>query len=214
MILSVSSLGLRRSERWLFRDLSFQLQAGEIIQVVGPNGSGKTSLLRALCGLLYVAEGEINWGSDELDVLPFYQGHHAAVKPELTVFENLKLHPLGGRFFSDKQIDKAILAVNLGGYEDESARRLSAGQTRRVGLARLLLTQSSCWVLDEPFTSLDVDGCAWLEKQIEQFVEAGNSVLITSHQKMQLKLTPRIIDLNSLSQFKKTSDTTAVSEEA
>ncbi len=199
MILDVTSLGIRRSERWIFRALSFQLQAGEIIQVVGPNGSGKTSLLRALCGLLHIAEGRVVWGSSDNIVLPFYQGHLSAIKSELTVFENLKLHPLGGKFFADEQIDEAIGAVELSGYEDEPARRLSAGQIRRVGLARLLLTDSPCWVLDEPFTSLDIAGCSWLEHEIERYVNAGNSVLITSHQKMNLTIAPRIIELQQCS---------------
>ncbi len=212
VIAKVSALGLRRSERWLFRALSFQFNSGEVIQVIGPNGSGKTSLLRAMCGLLFVAEGEIKWGSDERRILPFYQGHRAAIKPELTVFENLKLHPLGGQFFSDSRIDDAIGAVNLTGYEDEPARRLSAGQTRRVGLARLLLTNAPCWVLDEPFTSLDIEGCAWLEHQIEQYVAMGNSVLITSHQKMQLNISPRIIDLQSPSLHHQHSENQHLSE--
>ncbi len=182
-ILDVSRLGIRRSERWLFRDLSFSLAPGEALQIFGENGSGKTSLLRCLCGLLNNAEGEVTWNDT---VQPIFLGHLAAVKTELSVFENLSLHPIGARFPSQESVLKAIIEVNLVGYEEELARRLSAGQTRRVALARLLLADSSCWILDEPFTSLDVDGCRWLELLISKFVESGGSVIITSHQSIRL----------------------------
>jgi len=194
-VLKVTNLGIRRSERWLFKELSFSVNSGEVVQVVGLNGSGKTSLLRALCGLLYIAEGELTWGSDEYPVWPIFQGHLSAVKPELTVFENLKYHPLQGKLIDDESIEKAIVEVNLIGYEDEVARKLSAGQTRRVGLARLLLSDTKCWVLDEPFTSIDVDGCRWLEQQIEKFRSAGNSVIITSHQPLNMQSELKIVDL-------------------
>ncbi len=193
-ILSVQSLGIRRSERWLFQDLSFTLNLGELMQVVGVNGAGKTSLLRCLCGLLPKAKGEYRWGQDD-DMIPLYLGHLPAVKPELTVFENLKLHPIAGKFAANNDIDQAIFEVDLEGYEDELARTLSAGQTRRVGLARLLLADSRCWVLDEPFTSLDVGGCQWLEKQMIKYVDKGGAVLLTSHQPLTLLKNPRILTL-------------------
>jgi len=195
-VLKVENLGIRRSERWLFRDLSFELNPGEIIQVVGQNGAGKTSLLRCLCGLLTEAEGSINWLEiNELPCLPLYLGHLPAVKPELTVFENLKYHPIAGQFLDDIQIEDAVDEVRLGDYLETPTRYLSAGQTRRVGLARLLMADTPCWILDEPFTSLDVEGCKWLEKQMEVFAEKGGSILLTSHQPVHLTKAPTILEL-------------------
>jgi len=131
-ILAVKSLGIRRSERWLFRDLDFQLTNGEVIQVVGQNGAGKTSLLRSLCGLLPHAEGDINWREvEDNPCLPVFLGHLPAVKPELTVLENLLYHPLGGKFITEDAIENAINEVRLSYYIDTPARHLSAGQTRK-----------------------------------------------------------------------------------
>lgn len=195
-LLQVESLGIRRSERWLFRQLSFTLSAGELVQVTGPNGAGKTSLLRSLCGLLPHAEGSIDWlESNEIPCLPLFLGHLPAVKPELTVFENLKHHPLGGRFLNEAEIEEAIDTVLLTDYFDTPARHLSAGQNRRVGLARLLLSQSPCWILDEPFTSLDLDGCLWLEALMLKFIEKGGAILMTTHQAMHTIKSPRQLAL-------------------
>jgi heme exporter protein A len=195
-VLSVESLGIRRSERWLFRDLNFQLFANQLVQVVGHNGAGKTSLLRSLCGLLPHAEGDINWKkTDDSPILPIFLGHLPAVKPELSVIENLQYHPIGGKFVVQDKIEAAIDEVRLSFYADTPARHLSAGQTRRVGLARLILAESDCWVLDEPFTSLDVEGCQWLEVKIAEFVKKGGSVIFTSHQAVSLSVTPQLLEL-------------------
>lgn len=194
-IVTVKSLGIRRSERWLFRDLNFELSPGEVIQVVGPNGAGKTSLLRSMCGLLPHAEGSIKWHGEETTNIPIFLGHLPAVKPELSVLENLKYHPIGGKFISEELIEDAIDEVRLSYYADTPARHLSAGQTRRVGLARLLLAETDCWVLDEPYTSLDVEGCAWLEARISEFVNKGGAVLMTSHQPINLAESPRILEI-------------------
>ncbi|MCW8876970.1 MAG: cytochrome c biogenesis heme-transporting ATPase CcmA [Kangiellaceae bacterium] len=196
LILKVDKLGIRRSERWLFRELSFELFRGDIVQIVGHNGAGKTSLMRSLCGLLTHAEGDFEWTEiNDLPCLPLYLGHLAAVKPELTVFENLKYHPIAGQFLGDEPIEDAIDQVRLGNYLDTPTRHLSAGQTRRVGLARLLLADTPCWILDEPFTSLDVEGCKWLEQQIEQFAEKGGCVLLTSHQPVHFEKKPQILEI-------------------
>jgi len=192
-MLNVTALGIRRSERWLFKELTFALAEGEALQIFGENGSGKTSLLRCLCGLLGEAEGKVVW--DE-SVHPIFLGHLAAVKTELSVYENLSLHPIATKFPLEDDILKAIIEVDLAGYEEELARRLSAGQIRRVALARLLLADSKCWILDEPFTSLDAVGCKWLEQLISKFIESGGSVIITSHQAINFSIKPRQITLD------------------
>ncbi len=198
-ILRVDSLGIRRSERWLFREMSFQLGSGEVIQVIGQNGAGKTSMLRSLCGLLPHAEGDIHWCEiNDMPCLPIFLGHLPAVKPELSVLENLLYHPIAGVFIAENIIEDAISEVGLSWYADTPARHLSAGQTRRVGLARLLLANTPCWILDEPFISLDIEGCAWLEQQIEQYVAKGGSVLFTSHQSINLTKAPRILEIKRL----------------
>ncbi|MFT5521699.1 MAG: heme exporter protein A [Enterobacterales bacterium] len=206
-ILTVESLGIRRSERWLFRDLDFRLSTGEVIQVIGQNGAGKTSLLRSLCGLLSAREGTIKWCEEnELPTMPIFLGHLPAVKPELTVLENLLYHPIGGKFIDIASIEQAIDEVGLTNYTDSSARQLSAGQTRRVGLARLLIADAKCWVLDEPFTSLDVEGCAWLESKITDFTKQGGAVLLTSHQPVNLIDTPRLLEIKSADYFSRTEE--------
>jgi len=195
-ILSVQQLGIRRSERWLIRDLSFDLSAGEILQVVGRNGAGKTSLLRSLCGLLSNVEGVIHWQEkDSKIMMPLFIGHLPAVKMELSVMENLKYHPLNGIFIQTERINQAIEEVGLREYTYTAARYLSAGQVRRVALARLLLSDTNCWILDEPFTSLDVNGCKWLEDKMHDFIMNKGSVIVTSHQAMHLKSEPTIIEL-------------------
>ena len=112
------------------------------------------------------------------------------------------MHPIAGKFASINDIEKAIIEVHLQGYEDVPARKLSAGQVRRVGLARLLLAgvlaKDACWILDEPFTSLDVEGCHWLELQISRYISQGGCVLLTSHQAMNLEISPRLIQLELL----------------
>jgi len=114
------------------------------------------------------------------------------------VLENLLYHPIAGKFVAEDIIEDAITEVGLSWYADTPARHLSAGQTRRVGLARLLIADTPCWILDEPFTSLDVEGCSWLEQKIEQYVAKGGSVLLTSHQTINLSQAPRILEIKRL----------------
>jgi len=196
LILQVNKLGVRRSERWLFRNLDLKLSSGEIYQVVGQNGAGKTSLLRCLCGLLPEQEGDIAWQQDdEMPIIPLFYGHLPAVKPELTVLENLLYHPINGNFYNGDVIEAALHEVGLGAYFDSEARHLSAGQARRVALARLLIADSKCWILDEPFTALDVKGCTWLEGIISSYVKRGGSVLLTSHQPVSLDVELKVLEI-------------------
>lgn len=188
-VLEVTRLGLRRSERWLFQNLSYKLYPGEVIQATGNNGAGKTSMLRCVCGLLPQQEGNVQWQTIEDEpIIPLFFGHLPAIKSDLTVMENLLYHPINGQFYSEEVIERALFEVGLQHYVDRLAKHLSAGQTRRVGLARLLIADARCWVLDEPFTALDVKACRWLEGVISDYVKQGGAVLVTSHQPIELSV--------------------------
>lgn len=177
-----------RDDRILFDGLNLSLQSGELVQLAGPNGAGKTTLLRILAGLNRDFEGQVLWQGEDLhrhheeaarDRL--YLGHLSAVKKALTPIENLRWFLSPWPNISDDDIFSALAEVKLAGYEDVICQQLSAGQHRRVALARLLLTPAKLWILDEPFTALDVEGVAWLEGLIAKKVANGGAVLITSH---------------------------------
>jgi heme exporter protein A len=187
-LLQAQNLACERGGRRLFVDISFVLEPGALLQVDGPNGSGKTSLLRILCGLLRMDSGTVCWQgvsideqrSDYLQQI-HYSGHLHGVKPELSPAENLRfaraLH--GGEPWQD--IQTALDRVALYGFEDEPAGTLSAGQRRRIGLARLLVSKARLWVLDEPFTTLDTSGAGILEELIETHLNNGGCAVMASH---------------------------------
>ena len=181
-LLAVRALGLERGGRELFRGLSFTVRAGELWQIEGPNGAGKTSLLRILCGVSrYGYKGGVT-----CRVRPLYLGHQTAVKGLLTPRENLAWHVSGDGTHTDGEIEAALERVGLYGYEDVPSYSLSAGQQRRVNLARLFLTGSSLWLLDEPFTAIDAGGVLALENLILAHVGAGGAAIITSHQPLRV----------------------------
>ncbi|MEP6391212.1 MAG: cytochrome c biogenesis heme-transporting ATPase CcmA [Halioglobus sp.] len=181
-LLAAQSLSLERGGRQLFDGLSFAVCAGQLIQVDGANGAGKTSLLRILAGLSrYGFEGNITRQSSLL-----YLGHQAGVKQLLTPRENLAWHAAGEGEYANADIEQALAHVGLTGYEDVSSHTLSAGQHRRVNLARLYLSSSPLWLLDEPFAAIDQKGVAELERLMVKHVSAGGAVIITSHQSLQV----------------------------
>lgn len=181
-LLAAQSLGLVRGGRELFTGLSFDIRAGELWQIEGANGAGKTSLLRILCGLSrYGFEGRVTRHAELL-----YVGHHAAVKALLTPRENLALHPGGADGQSDERIEAALARVGLYGYEDVPSHTLSAGQHRRVNLARLFLCRAPVWLLDEPFTAIDKSGVDELQILLGSHVAGGGAVILTSHQALQV----------------------------
>lgn len=176
----------------LFKEVSFTLSPGEIMQIRGTNGSGKTSLLRILTGLSQAESGEVFWEGTRIedDTASYnenliYIGHLNGLKAELSALENLKL----GRQYlgqtSDMSTEAALEAVGLAGYEHILAHQLSAGQKRRVALARLHLNTAPLWILDEPTTAIDIDGVHAFEQTVEAHALNGGMVILTAHQTLQ-----------------------------
>ncbi len=205
-MLTIKNLSCERDDRVLFARLSFSVQAGEILQIEGQNGSGKTSLLRILCGLYSGFEGEISWHGNDTQAYQaefcqqlLYMGHHAGIKAALTAEENLrwmqKLHPM----LNKGSVNEALKQVGLLGYEDMPCYTLSAGQQRRVSLARLYLSSHPLWILDEPFTALDKKGVVEKEQLIARYVAAGGLCILTTHHHFYLpNATIRRINLDSV----------------
>lgn len=188
-LLQFSQLGCTRDGRELFRDIDFAINAGDIVQIEGPNGTGKTTLLRALTGLFPDYDGEIIWQGEAISRVRYeflsqllFIGHLPGIKKTLTPRENLRfLGNLNGQCALE-QIDDALAQVGLYGYEDMAGYQLSAGQNRRVALARLYLSDALVWVLDEPYTALDAQGVEKLEALFMRHASNGGCVIMTSHQ--------------------------------
>ncbi|WP_261914465.1 cytochrome c biogenesis heme-transporting ATPase CcmA [Salmonella enterica] len=210
-MLEARDLYCERDERTLFRGLSFTVEAGEWVQVTGGNGAGKTTLLRLLTGLARPDGGEVTGGNgagkttllrlltglarpdggevywqgeplrrvrDSFHRSLLWIGHQPGIKTRLTARENLHFfHPGDGA-----RLPEALAQAGLAGFEDVPVARLSAGQQRRVALARLWLTRAALWVLDEPFTAIDVNGVARLTRRMAAHTAQGGMVILTTHQ--------------------------------
>lgn len=181
-------LACRRGERLVFGGLSFRVAAGEVLLLRGPNGSGKSSLLRCMAGLLTPVAGVQTWNDQPiaLDVDAHrgrlrYLGHQDAVKPALTVLENLALWQQLHGLRDAAAIGRALAGLGLERLAELPARLLSAGQRRRVALARLLASPAPLWLLDEPITALDDDGVARLARMVADHRATGGLVVLSSH---------------------------------
>jgi len=193
--LSVQDVAYARAERELFSGLSFNLVRGEVLQLLGPNGVGKTSLLRLLTGVLTPSEGKISWAASSINL--YFLGHQAGIKFELTVWENLALD-LRSQDRSSSVIMSAIQRFDLTDQAFSPARELSQGQRQRVALAKLLLSHASVWLLDEPFASLDRSGIGILQQLFKEKIAAGGSVILTTHQPISTnKFSIRTLELKA-----------------
>ena len=193
-MLEVSNLACSRGDHRLFSGLSFALHPGQIMQVQGANGSGKTSLLRTLCGFIIPDEGKITWCGEDVRNLDedycaelLYLGHLNAVKDELSGLENLRISAgLSGVELDEKEALAALRRMGLRGRERLPAKVLSQGQRRRVALARLLTSDASLWILDEPLTALDVGAVALIQELVAEHLARQGMVIFTTHQPLQV----------------------------
>lgn len=210
--LVLDSVSCERGERLLVADLSLHLVAGQGVRIEGPNGSGKTTLLRVLAGLSQQYSGTVHWcGKDirqsrsSLAEDTLYIGHLAGVKALLSPLENLSwwasLHISSGDAVSKAKLLAALSQVGLERFANTPCHQLSAGQQRRIALARLYLSEHRLWILDEPFTAIDATGVELLEHRIAEHLKKGNMAIVTTHQAMQID------------GFTRCSLTTAASEE-
>lgn len=184
-MLKASSLSCRRGRRLVFAQLGLDLAAGDLLLVTGANGSGKSSLLRILAGLLEPAEGELFWQGEKINdpaahrARLSYIGHLDALKPELTVDETLSYWNLLGGGKGAKNLPTQF---GLGGLAATPVRRLSAGQKRRLSLARLAQKDAPLWLLDEPATALDILGQKLLADLLAQHRAKGGVAVVAAHQ--------------------------------
>ena len=202
-MLSVEELCCVRDERVLFDDLKFSVSSGDLVQIEGANGAGKTTLLRIIAGLGRADSGSVCWNNENIESARedyhqelLFLGHQTGVKRELTAYENLAffqaMHTeaeesdLTGEpeVTGDDSLWQALAHVGLAGREDVPAGQLSAGQQRRVALARLWLSNHKLWILDEPLTAIDKQGVKVLERLFLSHVERGGMVVLTTHQDM------------------------------
>jgi len=193
-MLEISNLACSRGDHRLFSGLSFTLQPGQIMQVQGANGSGKTILLRTLCGFMMPDDGKIIWRGEDVRDLDeeyfaemMYLGHLNAIKDELSALENLRISAgLSGTELNEKEAVAALRRMGLRGRELLPTKVLSQGQRRRVALARLLANDAKLWILDEPLTALDVGAVSLIQELIAEHLARQGMVIFTTHQPLEV----------------------------
>jgi heme exporter protein A len=190
-VLEARAINAWRGDRHILRDVSFVLRAGEFLKITGPNGVGKTTLLRVVCGLLPAEGGSIDWcgkpvlgARDEFNAQLAYLGHPNSLKADLTARENLEFLAGLRQKLTRQDIDAALERVGILSRSDLPSRSLSAGQKRRLALARLLLAEASLWILDEPVTNLDAAGVTLVEELVQEHVQRGGLALAAAHQRL------------------------------
>lgn len=189
--LSTKDLLCVRSERTLFKQLSFEVHDGECLHVIGANGSGKSSLLRIVCGILTADQGSIHWNDQPIvsnqrylsDLA--YIGHKDGLKNELTAVENLSFYQVSDSKRDYDQIDDYLQKLGILNCAELLTVKLSFGQRRRLAFARLLIKHYPIWVLDEPFTGIDQNGRHLIENLCLEHLRSGGMIVLTNHQSLQ-----------------------------
>ena len=192
-LLSIENLAFERDDSRLFDGINLTVNGGDILQIEGANGSGKTTLLRLLTGALEPSAGSIHYQGQPIsenrhDYLAdmLYIGHQPAVKLNLTAEENLRWMVANAAKSNRVEVADALAEVGLAGYSDIPCYTLSAGQHRRVALARLLISEARLWYLDEPFTAIDKQGVSLLQSCLQHHAAQGGLVVLSTHQDLAL----------------------------
>lgn len=192
--LRAENLSYEINDKLILDGLSFSVKAGEVLFIEGGNGTGKTTLIRILCGLILADEGIVSWNGDDIqgDRTEYYQqltyiGHTTGVKPELTTLENMQFSSALSGLLNKKNFNGAMEWVGLEDFQQSPGRHLSYGQQRRIALTRLVTESSSLWILDEPFAGLDKKMVESLEACFIEHVNNGGLLILTSHQAIDLQ---------------------------
>jgi heme exporter protein A len=201
--LDVDQVHVWRGDRHVLKGVSLTLRAGELLHVWGANGTGKTTLLRVVCGLLRPEQGTVAWGGRpigaqraEFQATLAYASHEPALKSDLTALENLRFAVGLKRPAADAELQACLDRTGVGRCADLPARVLSAGQRRRVAMARVLGVKAPLWLLDEPFTNLDLAGTGLVSSLLHEHVSGGGLALVVAHQDLDVGLAVRRMELD------------------
>jgi heme exporter protein A len=202
--LRVEKVHVWRGDRHVLKGVSLALASGQLLHVSGPNGTGKTTLLRVICGLLRPEQGSVSWRGQpissvrgEYQAALAYASHEPALKGDLTALENLRFAVGLKRRVSPGELRTSLEQTGVDACADLPARVLSAGQRRRVAMARVLAMNAPLWLLDEPFTNLDAAGTRLLISLLQSHSEAGGSALVVAHQELAMAHDTRRLELTA-----------------
>jgi heme exporter protein A len=200
--LTVEGVHVWRGDRHVLKGLSLTLAPRQLLHVRGPNGSGKTTLLRVACGLLRPERGEVRWGREpilkvrlEYQAMLAYASHEPALKGDLTAMENLRFAAGLKRRLNGEDLKASLERTGVLSCADLPVRVLSAGQRRRVAMARVLAMSAALWLLDEPFTNLDAAGVELMSALLGAHIEQGGAALVVAHQTLSVGGDSRSLDL-------------------
>lgn len=202
--LCVEKVHVWRGDRHVLQGVSAQIQPQELLHISGPNGTGKTTLLRVVSGLLRPEQGSVTWLGQSIAAIRTdyqaalaYASHEPALKGDLTALENLRFAVGLKRGITADESRTALARTGVAGCADLPARVLSAGQRRRVAMARVLAMRATVWLLDEPYTNLDAAGSELISELLQTHVAGGGLALVVAHQELRLNCNIRRLELHS-----------------